>query len=336
MTALGIVVIGRNEGERLVRCLLSIRHWSHIVYVDSGSKDGSIQFALNLGIVVVNLDLTTPFTAARARNAGFSRLMEMHSDIEYVQFVDGDCTILSEWFDKGISSLQRDRSIASVCGRVFEIERDRNLYSRLADLEWDGPTGEIDSCGGIFLIRAKVFRDLNGFRDSLIAGEEPELCLRIRKCGHKVMRIPYPMATHDIAMSHFSQWFSRARRGGYAYAENCALHGSPPDFHKVHEVKSALFWGAVLPLNALASLILSLWLNWAWIGFAIASLGFAYLGLKVYRNQLQAGRSISDARLYALFCVLGKLPCFLGILQYWFNRLSGRASKLIEYKVVNS
>ena len=67
---------------------------SVIVYVDSGSNDGSVQRARHLGADVIELDMRVPFTAARARNVGFRRLREISPDIEYVQFVDGDCELI--------------------------------------------------------------------------------------------------------------------------------------------------------------------------------------------------------------------------------------------------
>ena len=51
MSTVGIVAIGRNEGERLHRCLNSVvGRGLTLVYVDSGSTDGSIKLARNLGV----------------------------------------------------------------------------------------------------------------------------------------------------------------------------------------------------------------------------------------------------------------------------------------------
>jgi glycosyltransferase involved in cell wall biosynthesis len=53
----GVVVIGRNEGERLKRCLISATTQStRVVYVDSGSSDNSPAIARDLGADVVDLD----------------------------------------------------------------------------------------------------------------------------------------------------------------------------------------------------------------------------------------------------------------------------------------
>src|SRR5690349_18516545 len=102
---LGVVAIGRNEGERLRLCLESLIRSATVrgdVYVDSGSTDGSVALAQSLGVDVVHLDLTEKFTAARARNAGWRRLVQLYPDIRYVQFVDGDCEVVEGWLEKSL------------------------------------------------------------------------------------------------------------------------------------------------------------------------------------------------------------------------------------------
>jgi len=49
--AIDAVVIGRNEGERLVACLASLGgEIRRAVYVDSGSTDGSVAAARAAGV----------------------------------------------------------------------------------------------------------------------------------------------------------------------------------------------------------------------------------------------------------------------------------------------
>ena len=77
-SSVGAVAIGKNEGERLRICLQSLaKQVSRLVYVDSGSSDGSVELARSVEAVVVELDPRIPFTAARARNAGVERLTEI-------------------------------------------------------------------------------------------------------------------------------------------------------------------------------------------------------------------------------------------------------------------
>src|SRR3979490_1839399 len=102
----GVVIIGRNEGERLRRCLTSASaSTGAVVYVDSGSTDGSAQWARNYGADVIELDMSIPFTAARARNAGFRRLKEIAPKLLCVQFVDGDCELAQGWLEHAVSFL---------------------------------------------------------------------------------------------------------------------------------------------------------------------------------------------------------------------------------------
>ncbi|MEO6434902.1 MAG: glycosyltransferase family A protein, partial [Tepidisphaeraceae bacterium] len=130
--SLGIIAIGRNEGERLRRCLASVvGKASTVVYVDSSSTDGSVAMAREMGATVVELDLATPFTAARARNEGFARLLSLDPACELVQFVDGDCEIVEGWLDRAIAELASDEKLAVVCGRRRERHPEASPYNKL-------------------------------------------------------------------------------------------------------------------------------------------------------------------------------------------------------------
>ena len=245
----GVVVIGRNEGERLRRCLESVRRRGPgVVYVDSGSTDGSVALAAGLGATVVELDMRRPFTAARARNEGLRRLQAIAPDLAFVQFVDGDCEMVAGWLPLAERFLEAEPQVAAVCGRRRERFPERSVYNRLCDLEWNTPIGEARACGGDAMMRAEALRQVGGYRDDLIAGEEPELCVRLRAAGWKIWRLDAEMTLHDAAMTRFGQWWRRNVRAGYAYAEGVRLHGAPPERHWVREWRSAWFWGAGLPL----------------------------------------------------------------------------------------
>jgi glycosyltransferase involved in cell wall biosynthesis len=324
---IGVVAIGRNEGERLRRCLESIGSQAEaIVYVDSGSTDNSLALARSLGVETVELDMTAPFSAARARNQGFQRLIEIRPEIEFVQFVDGDCEIVAGWLDRARSELEARPDTAVVCGRRRERFPDASLYNRLCDMEWDTPVGEAEACGGDALMRAQCVREVGGYRASLIAGEEPELCLRLRAAGWKVVRLDADMTRHDAAMTRFGQWWKRAVRAGHAFAEVSWLHRSDRLRLWVRETRSNWFWGLILPATALA-------FAWWTRGLScLLLLGYPLLALRVYRGQRRRGRSTRDAAVYALFCVLGKFAHMYGQAWYHYHRLLSRPSVLIEYK----
>ncbi|HEV2292229.1 MAG TPA: glycosyltransferase family A protein [Tepidisphaeraceae bacterium] len=324
---LGIVAIGRNEGERLRACLRSVVGESRIVvYVDSGSTDGSVAMAREMGAEVVELDLATPFTAARARNEGFARLVKIDDTIELVQFVDGDCEVVAGWLERAVAELKRDEKLAVVCGRRRERHPQATVYNRLCDVEWDSPVGEAKSCGGDAMIRASAFREVGGYDASVIAGEEPELCVRLRARGWTIRRIDAEMTLHDAAMTRFGQWWKRNVRAGHAAAEGAAMHGAPPERHAVHRVRSNWAYGLVLPL-------LILGLAWPTRGISFALLlAYPLLAWRVARHERHRGRAPADARLHGVFVALGKLPQAIGQARYHYGRLCGQRSQLIEYK----
>jgi GT2 family glycosyltransferase len=321
----GVVVIGRNEGERLRCCLLSLRECV-VVYVDSGSEDGSVEAARSLGADVVELDLTKPFTAARARNTGFERLMCSDERLEFIQFVDGDCEVAPGWVAMGRQGLESSPDLAVVCGRQRERFPDASVYNRLMDMEWDTPIGEAEACTGNALIRVAAFRQVGGFRDSLIAGEEPELCLRLRAAGWRVRRLNAEMVLHDAAMYRFVQWWRRAVRAGHAFAECSCLHSNGPLRLWQREARSNWFWGLLLPLTALAPAYWTAGLT------LLLLLGYPLLFGRVFYARRRRGDPTRFALLYSFFCVLGKFPQMLGQLRFCRGRMFRRPGRLIEYK----
>jgi GT2 family glycosyltransferase len=324
----GIVVIGRNEGERLRRSLASVAGTAGatIVYVDSGSDDGSVALAQGMGAHVVELDTGRPFTAARARNAGFERLRTIDPAVELVQFLDGDCELAPGWLDQATAAMDREPDVAVVCGRLRERNPDASVYNRLCDIEWNTPVGYTDSSGGIALMRAPAFAAVKGFTPELIAGEEPDLCLRLRQRGHRVLRIDAEMSTHDANMTRFRQWWRRTVRSGHAYAEGYMSHRREPGRHYAHQVASNLGWGAGLPLLSLALL-------WPTGGWSLLSfLLYGVLAGRVYAAARGRGLEAPHARLFAAYCVLGKAPSAYGQLRFWVMARLGRRSRIIEYK----
>ena len=237
----GLVAIGRNEGERLRVCLESARdQCDALVYVDSGSVDGSVEMARTLGATIVQLDPELPFTAARARNAGFEALLRLHPDTAFVQFVDGDCELEPGWIEAASRCLSTQDWVV-VCGRRRERHPDLTIYNRLCDMEWDTSIGEATACGGDALMRVTAFREVGGFSDDMIAGEEPELCARLVAAGGRILRVDASMTLHDADMSSFSQWWTRAVRAGHANAEGAARHpGAAPLKRPL-----SLFWASL-------------------------------------------------------------------------------------------
>ena len=312
------IAIGRNEGERLKCCLASLTQFPIVVYVDSGSTDGSVEAARTAGAEVVELDMSVPFTAARARNTGLAHLKDIAPHVEYVQFLDGDCELANGWSEAACAAIAAEQDLAIVCGRRREKFPEASIWNRMIDREWDTPVGEAEDCGGDALIRRAALDEVAGYRETLIAGEEPEMCYRLRQKGWRVRRIDVEMTLHDAALTRFGQWWQRCRRAGHAYAEGAALHGGGRERFRVPEVRRSLLWGLVLPLVAFGGAVL--WSPWTLLLLLGWPLQMLRLGTK--------GFGWDDA----IFLTLGKLPETQGILDYWWNRVRGRNRGLIEYK----
>lgn len=324
MSAIGVVAIGRNEGERLIACLDSLRAAGDVpvVYVDSGSSDGSVEAAKARGAVVVALDMRLPFTAARARNAGLRRLMEVAPSVSLVQFIDGDCTLKAGWLTTAAAYLEKNPDVAVVCGRRRERYPEASLYNLLCDIEWNTPVGEATACGGDALMRVAAILDVGGYREDLIAGEEPELCVRLREKDHRIWRLDAEMTLHDAAMTRFGQWWRRNERAGHAFAEVSELHRASPAGIWRSETRRALLWAGLAPVAVI-------------LGGAVSPIFFA--GLLAYPAQvgrlyIRYRQEGGGALWRAALTVIGKFAEATGAFAYWSRRFGGGHRKLIEYK----
>ena len=315
---IGAILIGRNEGDRLIRGLASLGAGvAPVVYVDSGSEDDSVAAARAAGAEVVLLDSDQPFTAARARNAGLDALRTRADPPDLVQFIDGDCELRDGWISAAAEFLGAHPDVAAVCGRRRERHPDATLYNRLIDREWDTPIGEARACGGDVMMRLAALDEVGGYNPHLIAGEEPELCVRLRQAGWKIWRLDAEMTWHDANMTRFAQWWTRSRRAGHAFAEGAALHGAPPERHNVAQTRRALIWTGGSVAAVLAGVLITPW----------ALLLLLAWPLQIWR----LARRLHDP-VQAGFIMLGKWPEALGILSYHWSRITGQRKTLIEYK----
>jgi GT2 family glycosyltransferase len=319
----GLIVIGRNEGERLIKCLDSASMAATVIYVDSGSTDDSVKCAKDRDVEVVELDMGTPFTAARARNAGLTRLRKVAPQLAYVQFVDGDCELNLSWPEAALSFLSVHADVGVVFGRRRERFPSRSIYNWMCDQEWNVPVGESRACGGDAMMRITAVEAVGGYRDDLIAGEEPELCLRMRRLGWRVWRIDAEMTLHDAAMMHFRQWWRRTTRSGFAFAQGAHLHGKSAERHWVWESRRAWIWGFWLPVCCFT------------VSFIFAPWGIIVLliyPLQVLRQTIRNRGSISERLRLAFFQVFARFAEAYGQIKFKLDSASGRASHIIEYK----
>lgn len=331
MSRIGIVAIGRNEGERLICCLDSLRSQLTpdvpIVYVDSGSTDGSREAATQRRVEVVQLDLSIPFTAARARNAGFYHLQQQHPEVEYVQFVDGDCEVIAGWIEAAAQTLDQNAEVVAVCGWRKERYPEQSIYNRICDVEWhSGNVGDTHSFGGDVMIRAATFAAVGGYDNGVIAAEDDELSVRLRQAGGLIRRIDRDSTIHDANMHQFPQWWQRAKRCGYAYAQVSHMHGAPPERKFVKEVRRTWLWGVVFPsLSLMATLPTH--------GLSLLLLGrYPLTAFKVILGSQQQGFTWRDSFAWGISCGFSVIPEATGLIKFQLDRLQNRQAQIIEYK----
>jgi glycosyltransferase involved in cell wall biosynthesis len=321
------VVIGRNESKSLQLSLGSIQSLGlPVVYADSGSGDDSPGIAKRLGAEVVELSSDRPFSAARGRNEGLALALTRWPEAEFVMYLDGDCTLHSAFPEAAMDEFDRDAKLAIVTGHLTERNPQASLYNRLCSIEWRSPAGRIENMnglGGIMMARVAALREVDGFNEIAIAGEEPDLGARLSLAGWKLLKIDCPIATHDADMMHFGQWWRRAVRGGHAIAHRYDRHGTSPMRDGRREVLSDLFWGLVLPLSAIILL-------WPSHGISLLLLaGYGLLYQRVLRHYRETGLSLEDARLVSRFTIYSKFAHVVGIVRYLRARLSG------QYRIID-
>jgi len=330
---LSIVVIGRNEGARLAHCLESVARMrgiegtKEIIYVDSASTDGSPQEASALGAEVIVLD-NENLSAARARNAGWNV-----ARAPYILFLDGDTILNSDFPRTALSALMLDDRIAAVWGHRREIHPEDSIYNRMMDLDWIYPPGETEYCGGDVMMRRRALEKVEGYDSTLIAGEEPELCRRLRAQGYCILHIDVPMTRHDLNIVRIRQYWERAMRAGYAYADVSDRFRTSTDPMWVRESYSNLLRGGFL-LASLAASVASLRFSRApFVGWLVL---FAVLSARsAWRARWKAREKPVLLLCYGLHSQLQQIPILFGQLRYYLDRKSSRRSRLIEYKETN-
>ncbi len=328
-----VVVIGRNEGERLMRCLDAIERCDRsrcrleVIYVDSNSSDGSPQRVAARGVPVLQVQPLRP-SAALGRNAGWQAAQG-----EFVMFLDGDTQLLPDFLRQALATMEQS-DVGIVWGDLRELHPEQSCYVRVLDLDWIYPPGDTDFCGGNALMRRAVLQQVQGFDDQLIAGEEPEMCRRIRAAGHRIVHVNVPMALHDLAITTWSAYWRRAFRSGYAYAEVSARFRGSPDPLWLRESRRNLVHGGVLLaapllLGLIWALLPALWASGLSISGALLVL--LLLGRTARRCAWKSSDRVS-CWMYAVHSHLQQIPILLGQLAQKRDARRGRLRQLIEYK----
>lgn len=324
-----VVVIGRNEGERLVRCLESVAQarWGilrhEVWYVDSRSTDGSVERAAQMGAHTLVVQDGAP-CASKARNLGWQAARG-----EFILFLDGDTQLHPEFVAKAIAQLS-DASLCAVWGHRRESNPGQSVYTRVLDLDWIYPPGITPYFGGDVLVRREALASVNGFDPTLNAGEEPEMCARLRAKGWKILHIDSPMTRHDLAVTTFKAYALRCYRSGIAYAEVTHRMGLLGDPLWQHEARRDFLHGLIYLLMPVG-LLLGFYLS-PGIGLALLALAALVVLRSALRCLGRADGHVGLALQYAVHSHLQKIPAFLGQIAWRRAHARKRKLALVDYK----
>ena len=157
----------------------------------------------------------------------------------------------------------------------------------------------------------------------MICGEEPEMCVRLRRKGWRIWRINTNMTIHDAA------WTGSGNGGNAPCAVDSAMHRARtsmecrPSVTGCLEYRRTWMWGLVIPY---VILLLSITVSWK----MLALLGL--YPLQMIRLAINGRHSAGENWRRAVFLVLGKFPEMLGQVQFMRDRFLRVQSRLIEYK----
>jgi cellulose synthase/poly-beta-1,6-N-acetylglucosamine synthase-like glycosyltransferase len=327
---IAVVPIGRNEGERLRRCLESILVMNYpagqieVIYVDSQSSDGSVEMARGMGVRTIVID--GPTTAARGRNAGWTA-----TNAPFVLFLDGDTILHPEFARRAIAEMS-DPKVAGVCGDRREMDTEGSIYNAVFDVDWGEHYGPTLYFGGDALVRTEALRAVGGYNQDLIAGEEPDMCRRMRERGYTLLHIDAPMTLHDLDMHHFRQYWRRSLRTGWAYAEVSSIYAKTSDplwkAQSRHNLKHGVLWMLATPAAVLASIGLRSWLPL----LVFSLLLLLQMSRPAWRVRRKA-KTLSQAIAYGIHSEVQHIPLLIGQIRYWLQERGQQKARIIEYKV---
>jgi glycosyltransferase involved in cell wall biosynthesis len=217
--SLDVVIITKDQGWNVRRLIESVlretegRPGTEIILVDSASSDDTVDVASEYPIRVIRLSKRQRLTAAAGRHAGLSQ-----TGGDVVLFLDGDMELRRGWIDAALGLFARRPDIAVISGEVI----DQPIRARcLRAVESVGEIqrasfSEVTHGGGAAAYRRSVLDRVGSFNPYLFSDEEPELCLRIRHAGYRIVRLDRPIADHYSDPSGaISTLFGRRRRNLY-------------------------------------------------------------------------------------------------------------------------
>lgn len=186
-----IVIPTKNSEATLPRCLSSIRNQTYpnikIIVVDSFSGDGTKKIAENYGARIIEADAKR----SEARNMGANIAAD-----EFVFFIDSDMELDSNVIEECVGKIKEGYDAII----IPEISVGEGFWAKCKALEKLCYIGD-DLIEGPRFFKKNVFEALGGYDSQLEAGEDWDLCNRVKKAGYRIARIKKFIMHHEGRLS---------------------------------------------------------------------------------------------------------------------------------------
>lgn len=212
---ISVIVVNWNGKEHLEDCFTSLKKQTYatleLLLVDNASVDGSVEYVEGC-FPMVNV-LVNP------ENRGFGPAVNRGVEQargEYVLFLNNDLYLDERCLGKMVDVIE-DEKVGAVVPKILYFN-DKNRINSFGNLinylglacpkyidEEDRPDMQVEetACGGIFLIKRDLFKEVGGFdQDFFMYHEDHDLSWRIRLLGKKLMVNPEAVMYHKY---HFSK-----------------------------------------------------------------------------------------------------------------------------------
>lgn len=213
------MIITKNQDwniDRLIKSVLKETAYileREITLVDSASSDRTVAIAAKYPIKVLRLRPDQRLTASAGRNVGYK-----HSSGDLVLFLDGDMELYPGWLAEALVVIRDRAEVAVVAGPWIDLPKldKRDDMAKFRQIKREYTDEEISYVGGAALYRRSVLEQVGPFNPWLYSDEEPELCMRIRHAGFRIVRLGHSIAYHySDPPDYMSTLVARWRRGLY-------------------------------------------------------------------------------------------------------------------------
>lgn len=223
MDKISFIIIGKNQERTIYNCIYSVYAnirvnnltKYEVLFVDSDSTDKTLDIIKDNFPEVIIVKLKGRLNVAIAKNNGAAR-----STGNILFFIDGDIT-LDEKFIGCVLDENRNLKYQLVSGRLEEILYN-NRWEEIGFVKDRFTTtvgkGSME-LGGIFLIKADLFKSVSGFNEHMKLDEDADLQLRLASKGVLVERIPDRIGIHNtIYYFSYKRLFKKISKGDFLYA----------------------------------------------------------------------------------------------------------------------